>query len=196
PATSAPFVARAGDLTLFVVDSADAADLVSSRAGVAAFAGQLDRLGAALDRGDGWLVTHRPIWGLAPVARLAPLAPLQIGINATEQKAVRGRALGGVRMVVSGHVHHFSAISFGPARPAQLVVGTGGDVGEAADTPRVYGGPEFLDGLDATAFSFSRYGYYLMDRDGEDWLGAFHDADDVVRAICRLHERALSCKAP
>jgi hypothetical protein len=33
-----------------------------------------------------------------------------------------------------------------------------------------------------------------MERDGEDWDGTFHDADDKVRARCRLHARALSCK--
>jgi hypothetical protein len=195
PALSAPFTVRAGDLNLFVIDSADAGDLGTTRQKTAAIAGQLDRFGPALDQGQGWIVTHRPIWGLVPVARVGPIGPLEVGINASEQQAVKGRALGGVQMIVSGHIHHFSAISFGPARPAQLIVGTGGDVGEPADTPRIYGGQDVLDGLDATSFSFSRYGYYLMDKVGEDWTGVFHDADDVVRATCRLHERVLSCTA-
>jgi hypothetical protein len=198
PLVSPPFMARAGDLNLFVIDSADAADRTADRTGVAAIASQLDRFGAALDQGQGWLITHRPIWGLVPVARIGPLGPVQVGINLTEQRAVRGRALGGVQMVASGHIHNFSAVTFGPARPAQLVVGTGGDVGLYADTPRIYGGATVLDGMDGVSFSFSRYGYYLMEREGEssDWTGAFRDADDVVRAVCRLHERALSCKAP
>jgi hypothetical protein len=124
------------------------------------------------------------------------MAPVEIGINLTEQKAVRDKPLAGVQMVVSGHIHHFSALSFGPARPAQLIVGTGGDVGEPADMPRVYGGLDRLDGMDAATFSFSRYGYYLMDREGDDWVGVFHDADDIVRAKCRLRARALSCTGP
>ena len=193
---SAPFVARAGELNLYVVDSADANDKLSTRTGIAAFSGQLDSLGSALDQGHGWIVTHRPIWGLAPVARVGPVGPLQVSLNATEQKAIRGRALAGVQMIVSGHIHHFSALSFGPARPAQLIVGTGGDVGEPADTPRVYGGQDDLDGMTASTFSFSRYGYYLMEKEGDDWVGAFHDADDIVRATCRLHERTLSCVSP
>jgi hypothetical protein len=77
-----------------------------------------------------------------------------------------------------------------------LIVGTGGDPGLFADTPRIYGGPASLDGLDGVSFSFSRYGYYLMERDGDDWTGTFRDQDDVVRAVCRLRERALSCKGP
>jgi hypothetical protein len=193
PLLSAPFIVRTGDLSLFVIDSADAADLATTRARTEAVAGQLDRLDGALDHGLGWIVTHRPIWGLVPVARVGPIGPLEIGINSSEQQAVKGRALAGVQMIVSGHIHHFSALTFGPARPAQLIVGTGGDVGEPADTPRLYGGQDVIDGMDATTFSFSRYGYYLMEKDGDDWVGAFHDADDIVRATCRLHERALTC---
>jgi hypothetical protein len=108
---------------------------------------------------------------------------------------VRGRTLGGVQMVVSGHVHHFQALDFGPMRPAQLVVGTGGDIGERADRQQVYTEHREIDGLDAGVFSFSRYGYYLMEKDGEDWIGTFHDSDDRVRARCRLHERRLACQA-
>jgi hypothetical protein len=196
PILSPPFIAKVGDLNLFVLDSADAPDRLPDKYAVAAVASQLDRLGPALDQGQGWLVTHRPVWGLVPVARAGPIGPVQIPINATLQNALKGRSLNGVQMVVSGHIHHFSAISFGAARPAQLIAGTGGDPGLFADTPRAYGGRTVVEGLDATSFSFFRFGYYLMERDGEDWTGTFHDADDVVRAVCRLRDRALTCKTP
>jgi hypothetical protein len=188
-----PFAVQAGDLSLFVIDSSHSPDRKHEGADVLALSSQLDRLGAALDTGKGWIVTHRPVWGLVPVARLGPTAPFEVGLNFTEQDAFRGRALNGVQMVVSGHVHHFQALDFGAKRPAQLVVGTGGDIGEKADLPRVYTERREIDGLDAGVFSFSRYGYYLMEKDGEDWVGTFHDQDDLVRARCRLHERRLSC---
>jgi hypothetical protein len=191
---TAPFSARAGDLELSVIDSSTIEDRSHGKAGVAAIAGQLDRLGPALDEGRGWIITHRPVWGLVPVARIGPTAPFEVGLNFAEQDAVRGRALGGVQMVVSGHVHHFQSLDFGPARPAQLVVGTGGDIGEQADLARVYTERRPIDGLDANVFSFSRYGYYLMERDGDDWVGTFHDATDQVRARCRLHDRRLNCQ--
>jgi hypothetical protein len=192
---TAPFAVRAGDLNLYVIDSGDIGDRNHDRADIAAVAGQLERLGPDLDAGRGWIITHRPFWGLVPIARLGPTAPFEVGLNFAEQDAVRRRPLGGVQMVVSGHVHHFQALDFGPARPAQLVVGTGGDVGEKADLPRVYTERRVIDGLDANVFSFSRYGYYLMEKDGEDWMGTFHDAGDRVRARCRLHERRLNCKS-
>ena len=97
-------------------------------------------------------------------------------------------------MVVSGHIHDFQSLSFGAQRPAQLVVGTGGDVGESADIPRIRGGPRHIDGMDADFFTFDRFGYLLLERQGEDWIGAFHDAEDRVVATCRLHERDLKCQ--
>jgi hypothetical protein len=193
---TAPFTVRTGDLNLYVVDSGESPDRGHTKADTAAMAAALDRLGSALDLGRGWIITHRPVWGLVPVVRLGPSAPFEVGLNFTEQDAVRGRALAGVQMVVSGHVHHFQGLDFGPARPAQLVVGTGGDLGIKADRPQVYTERRVIDGLDAGVFSFSRYGYYLMEKDGEDWTGTFHDADDQVRARCRLHERRLTCSAP
>ncbi len=97
-------------------------------------------------------------------------------------------------MIVSGHIHHFAAYDFAARRPAQLIVGTGGDVGEAADTPRIKSDVVSLDGLDAQRFGFDRYGYLLLDRSGAEWTGAFRDIDDKVVATCRLHVRQLSCK--
>jgi len=189
-----PFTVRSGDLNLHVIDSSDSPDRDRHPDDIAAVAAQLDRLGPALDSGRGWIVTHRPVWGMVPIARLGPSAPFQVALNFTEQDAIHGRGLYGVQMVVSGHVHHFQAIDFGEKRPSQLVVGTGGDVGEKADLPRSYRERREIDGLDARTFSFSRYGYYLMEKDGEDWVGTFHDATDVVRARCRLHARSLTCK--
>jgi hypothetical protein len=193
PKFTAPFVARAGDLGLYVIDSGDIPDRSHDPKDVSAVSGQLDKLGPALDLDHGWIVTHRPVWGLVPVARIGPSAPFEVGLNFTEQDAVRGRALAGVQLVLSGHVHHFQAIDFGPARPAQLVVGSGGDLGEGADLARAYSERREIDGLNAGAFSFSRFGYFVMDRDGEDWVGTFHDATDRVRARCRLHQRDLKC---
>ena len=189
------FAVKTGDLNLYVIDSAVADDLGHDPRRVKAVADQRDHLGGALDGGQGWIITHRPVWGLVPVARLGPAPPVEVALNATEQDAVRDRPLAGVQMVVSGHVHNFQALTFGPARPAQLIVGAGGDAGEKADRARPYGGRRLLDGLEAETLSFSRFGFYLMEKDGEDWSGTFHDIDDQVRARCRLHDRALSCKA-
>ena len=96
-------------------------------------------------------------------------------------------------MIVSGHVHHFAAFDFGPARPAQLIAGTGGDIGEDADIARIRDDQVDIDGLGAERMTFDRFGYFLLDRAGADWVGTFRDIDDRVVAQCRLHERRLHC---
>lgn len=189
------FVVRTGGLNLFVIDSADASDRDRKPREIKAVADQLDQFGAALDSGRGWIITHRPIWGLVPVARVGPAAPVEVSLNFTEQEAIRGRALSGVQMAVSGHVHHFQAVTFGAARPGQLVVGAGGDIRVKADRARPYGGSRLIDGLDARTFSLSQFGFFVMDKEGDDWAGAFYDDKDRVRARCRLHGRSLDCQA-
>jgi hypothetical protein len=193
PAASAPFKIDLGDLNLYVLDSADTFDQTAPAAAVARFADQLNALGADMAHGRGWIVTHRPIWGLTPVARLGPIGPFETPINRTEQAAMDGRELAGVQMVVSGHIHHFASFDFGPARPAQLIAGTGGDIGEDADTARIRTDQVNIDGMDAERMTFDRFGYFLLDRAGADWVGAFRDIDDHQIALCRLHERRLHC---
>jgi hypothetical protein len=153
----------------------------------------MDALGADLTNGRGWIVTHRPVWGLTPVARLGPIGPLEAAINMTEQAAVEDRNLNGVQMVVSGHIHHFASYDFGPQRPAQLIAGTGGDIGEDSDLARIRTDQVKLDGMSADRLTFDRFGYFLLDRAGADWTGTFRDIDDRVVATCRLHERRLRC---
>jgi hypothetical protein len=193
PATSQAFVAALGDLNLYVLDSSGADDKFAPDAKVAAFAGQLDALKVDLAKHPGWIITHRPIWGLTPIARVGPIGPVEFPINRTEQVAVAGRDLSAVQMVVSGHIHHFASFSFGKSRPAQLIAGTGGDVGEPADTPRVRETDPTIDGLAARRLSFERFGYFLLDRQGADWVGVFRDLDNKLVANCRLHGRALIC---
>jgi hypothetical protein len=198
---SDPFVVPIGGLNLYVLDSADTEDATAPPKATAEFAAQLDRLAPRLAAAPGWIVTHRPIWGLTPVAKAG--GTVNVPLNATEQAAVVGRDLGAVPLVVSGHIHHFASFDFGPTRPAQLIVGTGGDVGEPADTPQIQSAQVELDGLAAAWTGFDRFGYMVLDRQirlraqapdlNDDWLGVFYDYKDRPVVRCRLHARALTC---
>jgi hypothetical protein len=95
--------------------------------------------------------------------------------------------------MLSGHLHDFLSYEFGPERPAQLVVGTGGDtllkLGEAAIV-----GAE-IDGMPVRkGYASQRFGYFIMERNGEGWDGTFYAVDDTVLARCRLELRALDCR--
>jgi hypothetical protein len=199
---SDPMAIDVGGFNLYALDSADAEDRSAPPGAVAEFRAQLDRLEPLLAKAPGWIVTHRPVWGLAPLLRFGPIGPLDISINTTEQRAVRGENLGGVQMVVSGHIHDFASFDFGPTHPAQLIVGTGGDIGEPADTPRIQAQRVRIDGAAADWLSFDRFGYLVLDRHDTaepgappDWTGTFYDADDRPVVDCHIHERALRCAA-
>ncbi len=198
PTLSAPFAVPIGgpagaSVTLHVLDSADTDDRATPPAAVAAFKAALETVKPTPGETE-WIVTHRPIWGLVPVARIGPFGPINVALNATEQAAVRGEPLTTVRLILSGHIHHFASVSFGPQRPAQLIVGTGGDVGESADTRDPTGDIVEIDGLEAKTLEFERFGYFVLDRAGEDWRGAFKDVDGRIVAACTLHARILSCR--
>ncbi len=195
PADATPFTADLGDLDLHVIDSAMTSDRGAPEALVAAFRRDLAE---GLAQGGGapsWILTHRPVWGLVPVVRLGPFGPLNIAINATEEAALRGLPLPGVDLILSGHIHHFQSLSFGASRPAQLIVGTGGDIGEPADEARAETGKVEIDGLSADRLEFDRFGYFVFDRAGADWHGRFVDAHGDVQARCVLRGRILSCAA-
>jgi hypothetical protein len=192
PAQSDTFAVDLGGVKLMIVDSADSEDVTAPADLVAAFASRLDAV-VASDKSDPiWIVTHRPVWD---AVRAGPLL-LDAKVNATERAAVKQRDLTGVDLVLSGHVHDFTSLGFVPGRPAQLVVGTGGDLLNKDDFPPPATGRAFVDGLTAKVFTMGRFGYFLFERRGDDWVGAFHDLSDNISAICRLHGRALSCRKP
>src|SRR5215472_4990682 len=121
-ATTAPYALRLYPLSLLVFDGADADDDTADPAKVARYRDQLRSLLGDVPPGS-WLLTHRPVWGVLEGDGTPPGAML----NATEQAAIRDLVPPGLDMVLSGHVHDFTSYQFGPARPAQLVVGESGD---------------------------------------------------------------------
>lgn len=191
PAISDTFSIDIGGARLAIVDSADTEDRTAPAPLVSAFASRLDGVVGKHAGPPTWIVTHRPVWNVARNG-----GTLSDGVvNTTERAAVRGMDLGGVQLVLSGHVHNFSSLDFGPNRPPQLVVGTGGDLMDPNDLPPPVTGSISLDGLNAQAFTMGRFGYFVFDRHGADWIGTFRDLNDRIAAICRLHARSLTCQA-
>ena len=189
PAASDTFSVELKGLRLILVDSADTDDRIASGPLVADFDRELDAIGHPHTDTPGWIITHRPIWYAARKG-----AALSDGVtSATERAAVKGRDLAGVSLIVSGHTHFFSSLSFGSSRPSQLIVGTGGDVLETDEVARPATGTPLIDGLTASIFAMGRFGYFVFDRDGTDWVGRFYDVTGAVAATCLLHRRALRC---
>jgi hypothetical protein len=192
PAQSDTFLVDIGGLKLGVVDSADPDDVKLQPDQVDAFGKNLAPLEAA--KTPVWLVTHRPIW---EIFRTGPQVFTDTGGNVNERQAVKARAPGKTELIVAGHLHTFYSLDFGAGRPAQLVVGTGGDLLDSDKAQAVVQGTIPVDGAQAGIFGMDRFGYFVFDRVGggsaDDWQGAFHDLTDAVIATCALRAGRLTC---
>jgi hypothetical protein len=191
------FFASFGDFGFVVLDSAEAADPNTVDEDEDEDQPRSDDLVGTLkskyqEAGDNipshtWLLTHRPF----NAVRMHK--GQEVVDNSVLHEAI-GRALPpSVRMIVSGHIHMFEALSFGdgdPPRPPQLVVGTGGDeLGKKPEKPEVINNAQVTD-----ASILKRFGYMVWDRDGVKWKGSLFDEDGEQIAHCKLAERSLTCK--
>ena len=185
PDRTEPYRLSLGGLDLFVLDDADADDFFARPDKVAAYAGQFAALLANAPP-HAWLTAHRPVWAMAQGDLVG------ITANQTLQAALRGRVPPGLDLVLSGHLHDFISYEFGAERPAQLIVGTGGDKLLRLG-PAEIAGTE-IDGMKVRrGFASERFGYFIMERDGPGWNGTLYAPDDTVIARCRLEGRSLDC---
>jgi hypothetical protein len=195
PASEAPFTVTLGQQRLFVLDSADTDDAAAPPAKVAAFHSQLEALKPLDQSGTGWILTHRPFWGFVPAGAGELGESDELPSNRTEQEAAKDDPLAGVQMILSGHVHIFSASDFAGARPSQLIVGVGGDTRDGAQ-PDLQARKVTIAGLPAATEVVEQFGYVVLDRVGEGWNAALKRPDGVAVATCTIRGRALACKAP
>lgn len=181
-----PYWLSAGGLALLMFDSSDADDFLAPPDKVVAYAAQLvPVLGKAPPHS--WLVTHRPVWAMAQ-ADLTGLTG-----NQTVQGAIRGQVPGNLDLVLSGHLHDFISYEFGPERPAQLIVGTGGDTLLRLTTAKIVGAE--IDGMPVRrGFADERFGYFVMERVESGWDGTLYGVDDAVLVRCQLAGRSLECR--
>jgi hypothetical protein len=188
------FTVPIGGARLAVLDTADGDDIKVDPALVATIEADLKTIPAG--KAPVWLVTHRPIWS----TQRKGSALADGATNANERAAVHALGLGKeapgrMELALVGHIHNFTSLDFGPGRPGELVVGTGGDIQDPSDTPPPAAGKVAIDGMTADVFSMGRFGYFVFDRQGmgDDWAGVFHDLSDAVIARCALHAGRLTC---
>ena len=187
--TTAPYALHIGSLDLLMFDGADADDATADPTKVAFYREQLQTLLASAPS-HAWLLTHRPVWALAQ----GPGVTLGATVNATEQAAIRDQVPAGLDMVLSGHIHDFTSYDFGASRPAQLVVGEGGDANDAIAQP-VNPGID-IDGTKIRhALAIPDYGYVVLHRVSQGWTGTVYALTDQVLARCRLHGREVTCRS-
>jgi hypothetical protein len=185
--TTPPYALHIDTLNLLMFDGAAADDEKADPAAVAIYRGQMQSL-LANAPAHSWLVTHHPVWALAE----GDGVPQGATLNATQQAAIRDLIPAALDMVLSGHVHDFTSYDFGPSRPAQLIIGEGGDANDAIVQPVTAG--ITIDGMKVRrAFAMSDWGYVMLHRVAQGWTAAVYSISDRLLARCGLHGRNLTC---
>jgi hypothetical protein len=184
-----PYAVPLGEQQLLVLDSAAADDSRAPAELVAAYAAQLGDLAAEVIPGA-WLTTHRPIWGVAQGAEDGEETLYRP--NATLQAAAQQRWPTGIQLVLSGHVHLFELLTYGPERPVQLVAGTGGTLLDRAITLPLPGasvaGLPIHDGL-----TLRQHGFVTLEARGEHWELGLHDIAGGRVLACTLRTATVEC---
>jgi hypothetical protein len=185
-----PYKVSVGGLGLIALDAAIANDFAASPEQVAAFASQFDAV-RRLATGESWLVGHKPLYVFGHRSSLGGIEQLFMGQEVLQQAS--GNELpASVRLLVGGHVHLFEALSFGAARPPQLVVGNSGTMLDEPVTTS-------LAGLDiagmkvAAGWTQAEFGFVLMEPEGGGWRATFRSVAGEIRRDCRLEGRTLDC---
>ncbi len=208
---SEPYAVDLGNLTLLVLDSANACDSFSNTTFTARYAAQMKMMGAlAPAEGTAWVMTHRPIWGVTDFSSTESTGCTSADrwgcINQTLQAALRD-GLGGsfpasVELFLAGHMHRFQSVTF-PAtdRPPVVVVGSGGVAldpspptgtvsvevdGDAANSLST-GADVTADGKELPAFGYLDI---ALDDDGT-WSGTIHSPPEgLTMAECGSKQQA------
>jgi hypothetical protein len=186
---SDPFLVDLGGVTLAVLDSADADDNKDQPQLATAFGLDLSKLDEA--KSPVWLATHRPLWALSRQG-LTGIGGEWGNVNL--RAGAKAHGLDGVALILAGHVHNFTSLDFGAAkRPPSLIVGAGGTAMDPRDRPKPVAVQLPMDGLTVNALTAGDFGYLVLDRKGQGWVGAFHDTEDKVIITCRISGASLKC---
>ena len=187
---SGVYLAQLGDFGVVVVDGARADD-PKRRDDLEALAGRLrgqfEGIAARVPA-EAWMVAHRPFNAM----RSADGRTENEVDNAVQELAFGAVMPAGVRMSVAGHIHFFQAVDFGAARPAQLVVGTGGD-NLVPVPPLSMAGADINGRKVVSAVTISGFAYMVWDRAGPLWIGTLFDTGGKPISHCRLFDRSLGC---
>jgi hypothetical protein len=179
----------AGDLTFFVLDSGEAADVQPSAQLVERYRPKFAQLGTP--PAGSWLLTHRPLWASVRISNAMGMS-LVVNDNETLQAASGNTLPPGIALVLSGHIHLFEALSFADHRPPQLVLGTAGSsLSDAIGTDLT--GWQIAGTTVAYARTAHVFGVTTMERKGAGWTMTLRDEAGAPLIACTIAGPHLSC---
>jgi predicted phosphodiesterase len=188
---TAPFAVPLKDMTLVVLDNANAPDTAVDESAVPVYRQDLAAISTV--QAPVWALMHRPIWA----AVSGPLN-VPIGGNATEIEAAGKNGIGKpVELLLAGHIHTFEAINYADNKvPPQIVAGGGGDLLDKTPEDLVgtifqgSSGVSVKDGLSINGFS-----YLLMTKAANSWRIDVYDQDGIVARHCAFAGGRVDCPA-
>lgn len=193
---SAPYAVTVDGHRLIVLDSTKANDRKAKPGQVESYAALLHAVNDLAAGAPGsWLVTHKPFWSIGKVKGAGGRHPHSDGYNAVLQAADEDTPLAAeIGSILSGHFHLFQALSFAgtPARPNQLILGTGGTL--LAEGPAVL--PAGFDAWGMAAKNFmtlEKFGFALLEPTGGSWRMTLNDTGGTVFATCDLAPFSARC---
>ena len=146
------------------------------------------QLGSLPPVSDGWLVAHHPFWGVrAGGANQPPLAQ-----TVTLQQAWDKASPKGIDMILSGHTHLFEVLSYGSARPLQIVAGDGGTM-LANPVPHEVNGMDIHGVMVAESEARQAFGYTLLTERGAEWTMRLTDLNSRALVTCKIEKRDARC---
>jgi hypothetical protein len=181
-----PYAVPLGNQDLVIFDSSNADDDTANAGQIPAYATQLTAAGRLIAR-SGWLLTHKPVWGIIKVNKKGQV----VNDNPTLAAAAARGFPASVQAVLSGHIHFFQVLTYAQ-RPPQIVVGNSGTL----RIPPVKGP---LQGLNAAgaAVAFGRvlepFGFLTLEASAGGWQVTARDRQGKPLMQCNLNGRILSC---
>jgi hypothetical protein len=189
-----PYTVTIAGKPFIVLDSSDAVDFAPTTADIARYAAQFSELRPAP---GSWLVTHRPIWGVASKRSPSNGKRELVVLNQTLAGAVAasGSVLPtNVELVLSGHIHLWEAIGFGDKRPPQFVLGSGGT--ELAHAVKgQLAGLKIQNAFVSSGQSEHRWGFTNFSPAAAGaWTATFLDANGRGQMSCDVARGEVRCR--
>jgi hypothetical protein len=184
---TAPYAVRVGGgMRMVVMDSSSASDFAPFNP--EQFAPQFAALPQLAGK-KAWLLSHRPLWGLAATSMGASFAITNTSLEMASNNALPSQ----VRLVLSGHLHNAEVFGFTGGRVPQIVAGNSGTQLDAQITAPVVG-TDVAGETITDAEVLSRFGFTTFVKRSRGWALRLRDVDGKVMVRCRLRGKSTRCE--
>jgi hypothetical protein len=187
---TAPYAIPLADLQLFMLDSAAADDRTARPEQVATYSAQYAVLREQAAPST-WLISHKPQWAIGQSWDDPTPQGLFRG-NPTLQAASDNALPAAVEMVLSGHIHNWTAFSFADRRAPQFVVGNSG-TGLDAELSVPLTGLDIAGTTVASGAAWHDFGYMTLERTNAGWLATLRAADGAAVLACPVLHHQTTC---